>query len=44
LPHNAAAPLGIVEVTVFGKALPPSATTARGDSKQDRRTRKDRNP
>lgn len=32
-PHNAAAPLGIVEFTVFGKALPPSVMTARGDAK-----------
>jgi hypothetical protein len=32
-PRHAAAPLGIVEFTVFGKAVAPSNPAARGDSK-----------
>jgi hypothetical protein len=32
-PRHATAPLGIVEFTVFGKAVPPSSPAARGDSK-----------
>lgn len=32
-PHNAAAPLGIVEFTVFGKAVTPVDMKARGDAK-----------
>lgn len=32
-PHNAAAPLGIVEFTVFGKAVTPVELRARGDAK-----------